>query len=374
LKQEIHPVGERTIKRHKIIIDGKKLNEGEFATELAGTMGAIASANMYSLGNLTTMLEQKDREIMQLQDRLKENERIIGWGIQKGLEQARLKDIQEIQKLNKNLDEAKHMIQVTQEQVQKVGDENKSLQDKIISITNQVIEIEHFKTQASEIYANIEEEEQKIFCNLEIIQNYFHESNRSMEKVVQKEREAKAARNSFQKVITSLQKEEMGKTQKLPISEQVKGDILIKVWESKLTEYKGITKGINEDCQRIFNLIEKDSVNIGTDDSSELLDEVNIARHQLKSKEELEERKEEISNIKSVNIAEIDKWMIASSAKLEKVKFTEKTIESQLPGLQRRFFSFEANEVPEAPRVLVNFLKKYVQSVEAEKESSSTQI
>jgi hypothetical protein len=75
-----------------------------------------------------------------------------------------------------------------------------------------------------------------------------------------------------------------------------------------------------------------------------------------------------------VNIAEIDKWMIASSSKLEKVKFTEKTIESQLPGLQRRFFSFEANEVPDAPRVLVKFLGKYVQCVEAEKESSSMQI
>ena len=94
MKQEIHPIGERTIKRHKIIIDGKKLNEGEFTTELAGTMGTIASANMYYVGNLTTMLEQKDQEIMQLQDRLKENERIIGWGIQKGLEQARLKDMQ----------------------------------------------------------------------------------------------------------------------------------------------------------------------------------------------------------------------------------------------------------------------------------------
>jgi hypothetical protein len=291
LKQEIHPVGERTIKKHKIIIDGKKLNEGEFATELAGTMGAKASANMYSVGNLTTMLEKKDREIMQLQDRLKENEKIIGWGIQKGLEQARLKDIQEIQKLNENLDEAKHMIQVTQEQVQKLGNENKSLQDKIISITNQVIEMEHFKTKASEIYANIEEEQQKIFCNLEIIHNYFQESNRSMEMVVQKEREAKATRNSFQKVITSLQKEETGKTQKLSISEQLKGDIMIKVWETKLAEYKKITKGINEDCQRIFNLIEKDSVNIGTDSFSELLGEVNITRYQLKSKEELEEKK-----------------------------------------------------------------------------------
>ena len=79
-----------------------------------------------------------------------------------------------------------------------------------------------------------------------------------MEKVVQKEREAKEARNSFQKVITSLQKKETGKTHKLSILEQLKGDIMIKVWETKLAEYKRITRGINEDCQRIFNLIDKD--------------------------------------------------------------------------------------------------------------------
>jgi uncharacterized protein YciW len=154
-------------------------------------------------------LSRKNQEIIQLQYRLKENERNIGWGIQKGLEQARLKDMQEIQKLNKNLDEAKHMIQVTQEQVQKLGEENKFLQDKIISIANQVIEIENFRTQASEIYVRIEEEQQKVFRNLEIIQNYFQESNRSMEQVFQKEREAKAARTTFQKAMASSLKDEI---------------------------------------------------------------------------------------------------------------------------------------------------------------------
>jgi len=69
--------------------------------------------------------------------------------------------MQEIQKLNKKLDEGKHMIQVTQEQVQKLGEENKLLQNKIISIANQVIEIEHFRMQASEIYAKIEEGQHK---------------------------------------------------------------------------------------------------------------------------------------------------------------------------------------------------------------------
>ena len=59
-----------------------------------------------------------------------------------------------------------------------------------------------------------------------------------MENVFQKEREAKVARTTFQKAVTSLLKEGIGKTQKLSIFEQVKGDIMIKVWETKLDEYK----------------------------------------------------------------------------------------------------------------------------------------
>jgi hypothetical protein len=88
-------------------------------------MGAIASANMYYVGNLTTMLEQKDQTIIQLQDKLKDIERSISWGIQKGLEQSGLKDMQEIQKIQKDLEEAKQIIHVTQAQVQKLGEENK---------------------------------------------------------------------------------------------------------------------------------------------------------------------------------------------------------------------------------------------------------
>jgi uncharacterized protein YjaG (DUF416 family) len=82
---------------------GKKLHDNAFATELAGSMGAIASANMYSVENLINTIEQKSQEITQLQSSLKENEKKIAWGIKKGLEQARLKDIQDIQQLNENL-------------------------------------------------------------------------------------------------------------------------------------------------------------------------------------------------------------------------------------------------------------------------------
>jgi hypothetical protein len=190
---------------------------------------------------------------------------------------------------------------------------------------------------------------------------------------VLKEMEAKAVRNSFQKILTASQKEEIGKSQKLSIAEQLKGDAMIKVWETNLEGYKKITKNVNEDCQKIFDSIEKESTLIGTDGLSNSLGEIDINRYQLKAKEELEEKKAEISNIKIVNMAEIEKLMITSSSKLEKVKSTEKAIANQLPELQRSFFSFEANEIPEAPKALVNFLEKHVQATEADKDSFSTQ-
>ena len=56
LKQEMHLRGEMMIKKHKIIVDGKNIEEGEFAIEIVGTMGALASTNLYSMGNLRTML------------------------------------------------------------------------------------------------------------------------------------------------------------------------------------------------------------------------------------------------------------------------------------------------------------------------------
>jgi hypothetical protein len=159
-------------------------------------------------------------------------------------------------------------MQVTQAQFQKLGEENKHLQDKIISITNQVVELEIFRKQALGIYLKIEEEQQKVFLNLEVVQNYFQETNKSLDNVFQKEREVKAARMNFQKAVAFSKKEEVGRIHKLSISEQVKGDIILKVWETNLTEYKRITREVNHDCQRIYDLLERASLNIGTDDCS----------------------------------------------------------------------------------------------------------
>jgi hypothetical protein len=60
-------------------------------------------------------------------------------------------------------------------------------------------------------------------------------------------------------------------------------------------------------------------------------------------------------------------------SKVENCYFTERMIESRLPELKKRFFSFEENDIPDAPRIFVKFLGKCVQCIDAEKGSSSMQ-
>jgi hypothetical protein len=57
----------------------------------------------------------------------------------------------------------------------------------------------------------IEKEQQGVFFNLEFIQNYFQETSKSLENILQKEREVKVARTTFQKAVALSTKEDFGK-------------------------------------------------------------------------------------------------------------------------------------------------------------------
>jgi hypothetical protein len=340
LKQEMHLRGDTMIKKHKIIVDGQNLEEGEFATEIAGTMRAFASTNLHSVSSLRIRLQQKDQMIAQLQSQLKETKRSISLEINKGLERAKTSDIQEIQILRTSLNEVNMKIQAIQAQVLHQEEMNKQLQNKMSSIQNQVVEMETFQARALEIHAKIEKEQQGLISKLEINQTYFHETSKSFDNILLKEREAKVARTTFQKAVILSAKEEIRKTQKLYVSEKIKGDIILKVWEASLAENKRITKEVNDDCQEIFDLLDKASLNIGRDNCPGLLGQINIGRHQLNFKENMDEIQIEISQIKVIDVTQINRWMVKPNLKLQTIEFTGKIVDDHLLGLQRKFILF----------------------------------
>ena len=52
------------VKKHRVLVDGKNLEEGDFTTEVAGSMGALVMANLFTIDNMRTRLKQSNHRIV----------------------------------------------------------------------------------------------------------------------------------------------------------------------------------------------------------------------------------------------------------------------------------------------------------------------
>jgi hypothetical protein len=96
VRQEMHMREGGMVKKHRVLIDGQKLEEEDFATEVAGSMGAMATTNIFTVENMRTRIKKSNHMIAQLQDQLKNAEKNIKEEVDKSLEQARAAERQEI--------------------------------------------------------------------------------------------------------------------------------------------------------------------------------------------------------------------------------------------------------------------------------------
>jgi hypothetical protein len=93
------------VKNHKVLIDGQNLEEEDFATEIAGSMGSMETPNFFTVGNMRTRIKKSDNMIAELQDQLKNVEEKIKEEVSKSLEQTRATKRLEIPSLKTSLDE-----------------------------------------------------------------------------------------------------------------------------------------------------------------------------------------------------------------------------------------------------------------------------
>jgi hypothetical protein len=129
----------------------------------------------------------------------------------------------------------------------------------------QVIDLKFFQDQSLEIHTKIEAEQQRLISQVDIIQNYFQEVSNALDNIIFKEKEAKAARATFQKAVVCSENKEVSKIPKLYVVEKIRDDIMLKVWETNIAEKKKIAKEIKDDCEEIFDLLDKGSLGIERD-------------------------------------------------------------------------------------------------------------
>jgi hypothetical protein len=99
-----------TIKKFKVMIDGMNKRKDEFATEIAGTLGAYATTNQFSVSVLKNQLKVKNCLIKNLEARVASAAKSAKSQASGEIELARLVDKKEIGVLKTKLEQANSVI------------------------------------------------------------------------------------------------------------------------------------------------------------------------------------------------------------------------------------------------------------------------
>jgi hypothetical protein len=202
---------------------------------------------------------------------------------------------------------------------------------------DQIIDLKYFQAQSLEVHSKIEIEQWKLISKIEIIQNYFLEVDNAFENIILREKEAKAVENiilrekeaktvriALQKEIIYSTGEDVPKNTKVSATEQIRGDFILKLWETNITESKRIAKETRDDRGEFFDLVDKGSLNIGKGQCIGLLGQINIVGHQLNFRENLSEIQMEISQLRKIDVTLMDRLLVEPNLKLQSINFTDK--------------------------------------------------
>jgi hypothetical protein len=70
-----------------------------------------------------------------------------------------------------------------------------------------------------------------------------------------REREVGAARVAFQEAIIAMTRRQIRNSSSFPISEQTRGNILLKEWERNISEGRQQSKEMRKSCEEIFDFL-----------------------------------------------------------------------------------------------------------------------
>jgi hypothetical protein len=371
VKQELYQEAGKVAKKFKILADGKDMKKQEFATQIAGTLGAFATANQYSVESLKDQLKRKNRLIKTLEAKLATTEAAARDQANSGIEQARAADQKEIERLKTDLEQTQQVAQTNQSQISQQEELIEQLQAKLNLAESQVIDIGIFQSQAKEIRKRVSTAQQDLLAKVETIQNNCQLIDQVLENISFREKEAGAARVAFQEAVIATTKRETGSSFRFSIPEQTRGNILLKEWERNISEGRQQAKEVRKSCEETFGFVDGSSLGLDSESSTETLGQINIAKHLLNIKENEERELAEISQTTQTDIVQVDRWLIKPSVLLCSISAEDRQVERKLPQLVKDCYTFEANNQAEPSRVIAQLVEKCITCTQQAKGQSS---
>jgi hypothetical protein len=229
----------------------------EFTKEVAGSLGAFATANQWSVENLAEQLRHKSLLVGQLQDQILAMEQTVRNKMSQDFEQIRAHDRQQIQQLQANLEELHRNSQANQGLVTQRDELIGKLQARLDLTEGTSVDISAFQTQALEINEKLEMAQQDLFMKVDAIQKCYQAVDLALKDIYIKEREARSARARFQEAIILAHKDNALDFPLLSPSEQLRGDMALKVWETNLAESKRLAREVKDAFQEALSSLDK---------------------------------------------------------------------------------------------------------------------
>jgi hypothetical protein len=127
---------------------------------------------------------------------------------------------------------------------------------------------------------------------------------------------------------------------RLSILEKTRGDIILKTWESNIAKGRKMAKELKESWEEFFCSLNKELLGFEKEDSSGTLGQINVAKHHLDIKKSMKEEQAEISQIKQVDIAQTDRWLVKPNLQLQSIILEDRWIEERLPQLEKKLYIF----------------------------------
>jgi hypothetical protein len=332
VKREFYQEGESTIKKFKVMTDGMNKMKDEFATEIARTLGAYATTNQFSVEMLKKHLKAKNRLIKTLGARVASAAESAKSQASGEIELARLADKKEIEVLKTKLEQANSTIRDGRVQSGQQSDTITQLQAQLEVTERKAIDIEIVKSRATDIPSRIFFSQQNLLNKVGEIREDCLLIHRISENLINKERNAEAARISFQEAVIATNNRFSGPPG-LTIAEQTRGNILLKNWEHDITLSKEQAQKVTNSFEATCNALDGELLGMEIGGNTEALRQMNIDRISLDMKEKNERNSTEISRMDRVDPAQIDKHLIQSSAQLGTLELVNVQIDDKLPQL-----------------------------------------
>jgi hypothetical protein len=187
------------------------------------------------------------------------------------------------------------MAQTNESQISQQGELIGKLQAKLNFAESQMIDIGIFQSQAIEIRKRVSAGQQDLLAKVETIQNHYQLIDQVLEKISFREKEDGATRVTFQEAVIATTKKETGSSSRFSIPEQTRGNIFLKAWERNISEDIQLAKEVRNSCKETFGFIDGSLLDLDSENNTETLGQINIAKHLLNMKENEERDLDEIS-------------------------------------------------------------------------------